>query len=399
MSKGLKFFLPVVVIAGGLLAAAVIVRARPTVEKVEREVQPPLVQVLDVQPEDVVLNVRAQGTVEPATRSGLSAQVAGRVVYVAPELSEGSFIRKGATLLRLDSADYELAVTQSEARVAQSHLRLEREEAEAEMAIEEWREMGIGVETQPTTLVLREPQLAEARAEIKAATAALDQAKLHLSRTSIRAPFAGRVVRKQVDLGQYVVPGSQVAEVYSTDTAEIELKVPQSELRFIDISLGKPGQSPLGARLTARLGDAEAVWSAQIVRTGSEIDPQTRMVSLIAEVEDPFGLRTPDTKPMPMGLFLDAEIEGIVANGVIVLPRAALRNGREVLVVENGSELYTRPVEVLRTTTEDVILTSGVETGETVCVSPLAVVVDGMKVRTQAADAPLEPIQSSEGRS
>ncbi|MFQ5524862.1 MAG: efflux RND transporter periplasmic adaptor subunit [Thermoanaerobaculia bacterium] len=386
MTKRFRVLLPILVILGSVAVAAMIVRARPAVERIEARAQPPLVRVIQVTREAIPLNVTSSGVVKAASQSTLVAQVGARVASLSADFAEGSFFRKGQVLARLDPRDFELAVTQAEARVAQAEVQLEREQAEVEMAIEEWTELGSG---EPATLVLREPQLAQARAEVKASRASLEQARLQLERSVIRAPYAGRVQRKLVDVGQYVNPGSPLAEVYSTDRAEIDLKVPQDELAFLQVSLGRPSGPQPAVRLNGRIGTTSVSWPARIVRTGSQIDPQTRMVSLIAEIDDPFSLADSHTAPLPMGLYLDAEIAGRTADDAIALPRAALRDDYRVLVVDPDNRLDIRDVEILRIGTREVVVTAGLESGEQVCISPLTAVIEGMRVRVQSTDEPV----------
>ncbi len=387
MKKRFRVLLPILVIVASVIAAAMIVKAKPAVQRVEQEVQPPLVRVVRVSREPVPLNVTSSGIVNPATRSTLVAQVGARVTNLSAEFAEGAFFREGQILIRLDPRDFELAATQAEARVAQAEVQLEREQAEAEMAIEEWGELGSG---EPSTLTVREPQLAQARAEVKAAKAAHAQARLQLERTVIRAPFAGRVEEKLVDLGQFATPGTPLARIYATDRAEVTLKVPQDELAFLDVTLGKPNGSRPRVVLSGKIGSTVATWPAAIVRSGARIDPQTRMVSLIAEVDDPFGLAGERTAPLPMGLYLDAEIEGRTAEDAIVLPRAALRPDDRILVVTGDDRIDIRDIDILRVDSQQVVVSSGLEIGEQVCISPLTAVVDGMRVRVQAQEQPIQ---------
>jgi RND family efflux transporter MFP subunit len=387
MTKQLRLFLPILVILLAAVAMAVIVKAKPDVKRTERTVQPPLVRVVEATRGSVALNVYSNGTVEPKTRSTLVAQIGARVASLTPAFAEGSFFDRGDLLVRLDPRDFELSVTQAEARVAQAEVQLEREQAEALMATEEWKELGNG---EPTSLVLREPQLAEARAGLKSAQAALQQAGLQLERTRIRAPFSGRLETKMVDVGQFVGPGTALARIYSTERAEVALKIPQDELAFLDITLGRPDGPQPRALLRGSIGAVDSSWPARVVRTGSRIDPQTRMVSIIAEIHDPFSLAGSHTAPLPMGLYLDAEIEGKTAEGAIILPRSALREDGTVLVVTPDGQLTIREIEILRTTPENVVVTGGLEDGEQICISQLAAVVDGMSVRVQSPDQPLE---------
>ncbi len=390
----LKILLPLLVVAGGVAVAAVIVNSRPEVERRSDSVPPPLVRAITVSLEDLRLNVESQGTVEPVTESTLVAQVPGQVVWVSPSFAEGAFFKRGATLLRIDPRDYELHVAQAEARVAQAQVGVEREVAEADLAKEEWQELGEG---EPSALTAREPQLAEARAGLRAAEAELERAQLDLSRTDVRAPFAGRVGSKLVDLGQFVGAGTRVAAVFSTDFAEIRLPVSEADLGFLEIDLGStpsPDARP-PVRLSGSIGGHEAIWEGSVVRSGSRFDERTRMLELFARVDDPFG--GGDRSPLPMGLFVQAEIGGREVTGVAVLPRAAIREGDQVLVIDEDRLLY-RDVELLRLAGEQAIVSSGLEEGEQVCISTLEVAVDGMSVRVQLEDDQIRTDQEEEAR-
>ena len=389
----LKILLPLLIVVVGVAAAAVIVKARPSVERQVDAVPPPLVRAMTVTFEDVDLDVASQGTVEPVTESTLVAQVAGQVTYVAPELADGGFFSRGRRLLSIDARDYELRVDQAEARVAQARVALEREQAEADLARQEWSELGTG---EPSSLTAREPQLAEVRAGARAAEAALEQARLDLTRTEIRAPFDGRVSRKLVDFGQFVGAGTPVAEVFSTDHAEIRLPVEEADLAFLDVDLGATPAAGAGpsVKLTASGDRSDQVWEARIVRSGSRFDQRTRMLDLFARVDDPLARRG-DCPPLPMGLFLSAEISGRTASDVVVVPRAAIRTQSRVLVVED-ERLHYRDVEVLRLDGDRAILSGGLAPGEQVCLSTLEAVVDGMAVRVELERPPIRTDQDAE---
>lgn len=380
MKRKAKIFLPMAVLAGAALLTAVIVKARPKVERQEISVPPPLVRVIEAERRDLDLIVRSQGTVQPRVESTLVAQVPGRIQGVASEFAVGGFFQRGQVLVRIEADDYRLGVAQAEARVAQAKVRLDLEKAEAELARQDWEELGEG---EPPSLVLREPQLAEARAGLRSAEAALEQARLNLSRTTIRAPFAGRIRDKRVDIGQYVSPGTPLAAVYSIDSAEIRLPVAQDQLAYLEIDLG-PGVddgSGLPVRLFGELGGQVRSWPARVVRSGGEFDPRSRMLPLYARIDDPFALRS-DRSPLPMGLFVRAEIAGRTVRDVVVVPRQALRSQDRILVVDSDSRLRFRSVEVLRIERDSVILSGGIDNGEQICISSLETFVDGMRVRT-----------------
>jgi RND family efflux transporter MFP subunit len=400
VSRKLKLVLPVLIVLVGVLGSLALVRAKRPVETVRPAVPAPLVRVVVVRPRDVRLDVTAQGTVLPRTETTLAAEVAGRVVAVASGFEVGGFVARGDALVSLDGRAYELALRRAEARVVQARLRLVQQEAEGRLAAEEWRDLAAAGEADP--LVLRQPQIAEARAALNAAEAEVEMARLDLEHCAVRAPFDGRVSRKEVDLGRYLTPGQPVATLAAIDYAEVRLPVADRELAYLDLPLayrdgGRPAAGPEVA-LLARFAGRRHVWRGRIVRTEGELDLTSRMLHLVARVADPYGRSAAAGRPpLTVGLFVEAVVVGRTLAGAVVLPRPALRDGGRVLVVDGEDRLRWRPVEVVRVEGERAVLDGGLEPGERVCVSPFDVVVEGMRVRTveeegfnaDAGDAPV----------
>lgn len=404
-----KAIIPIAILLVGALATRALISSRPQVETREVEPLAPLVRVLEVERQDLAFDVDAQGTVLPRTETTLIAQVAGVVIRTASSFETGGFFTQGETLIELDPRDYEVAVRRARAQVAQARLQVVQQEAEAEVAIEEWQELGEG---EPSALVTRQPQVAQAQAALEAAEAELEKAELDLERTHIRAPFDGRIRSKRVDLGQFLAPGTPLATIHATDYAEIRLPVADDQLAYLDLPFAyRGGKGAAGPEVTlrARFGRETHSWQGRIVRTEGELDSRTRMLNLVARVEDPYvapkGRKRndeaspddPSRPPLVVGMFVEAEIEGRPAEDVAVLPRSALLadgDDYQVLVVDGDSRLRFRDVEVVRLEGERAIVGDGLAGGETVCVSALDVATDGMKVRVAAAGEP-----ASKGRS
>ncbi|UCE02103.1 MAG: hypothetical protein JSW67_12705 [Candidatus Latescibacterota bacterium] len=175
--RGAKLIVPLLLLIVGVAGAMVMVRTRPKAETRRREVVPPLVRVLTVRKEDVRLFVHSQGTVVPRTQTTLVSEVDGLVLEVSDSFVSGGFFDPGQELLRLDPTDFELAVVRARSSVAQAEVRVALEEAEAEVALREWKDLGEGT---PAPLVTRGPQLQQARASLEAARASLKQAEVDL---------------------------------------------------------------------------------------------------------------------------------------------------------------------------------------------------------------------------
>ncbi len=385
MNKRLKVILPIGVIALGIIGAFVLAISRPEVETKAPEIPPKTVRVMEVRKQEVTMTVKSQGSVVPRTESALVAQVSGRVISVSPAFVSGGFFETGDILVSIDKTDYNLAVTQANYQVAQAELRIKLEEEQAALAIEEWKSLN-GDKPPTSSLVTREPQLAEAKAALAAAKASLELAQVNLERTNVRAPFAGRVRTKNVDVGQFVTPGSPIAVVYAVDYAEVRLPLPNESLSYLNIPYDfrgkKTNEKDSQVILRASFAGKTHEWEGYIHRIEGEIDARSRMIHVVARVENPYGKSEGARRPpLTVGLFVDAEIIGKTIHDVTIIPRSALRDDNRILVVDGEDRLHFRDVSLLRLNAETAYIQSGIESGEQVCISPLQTVVDGMAVR------------------
>ena len=384
---------PLAVLLAGIAAAGLLVRMRAAPARRPPEVLPPLVRVVPVERQTVRLRVHTNGTVIPRTESTLTAEVAGRIVSVSPRFVDGGFFEQGELLLEIDPADYREAVAAARARVAEAELRLAQERAAADVARREWRELG---RERGSPLALRELQVAQAQAALEAARAAAERAERDLARTRIVAPYAGRVRQKLVDLGQFVGRGVALARVYAVDRAEVHLPVSSRELAWFDAPLARRGDAPRGrgpaVTLTARIAGREHQWTGRITRTIGEIDPRSRVITVVAEVTDPYGRGGPAGRPpLAVGTFVDAAIEGHVVGHAFVVPSEAFFDDDTVLVVDDDLRLRFRDVSVVKENRDDVVVSGGLEDGMRVLVTPLDAVTEGMRVRIAGPERTAPP--------
>lgn len=381
--KVIRFLLPVLVVALGVTGAALLVKYGKKTEPEEIPFVPPLVEAADVVFQDYQFKVRAQGSVSARTEIDLVPEVSGKVARVSSSLTAGGFFEAGDELLAIESRDFELGVVRAKSQLAQAAAALAREEAEASVAMKEWKELGSGA---ASPLLRREPQLAQARAAVHAAEAAFEQAERDLARCVLRAPFAGRVERRSVAAGQFVTRGAPVARIYAVDYAEVRLPLPAEELAYLDLPLEFRGEAKRAAgpavTLRANFAGSQHEWQGGIVRTEGRIDARNRMIYAVVQVEDPYGRTGVSARPpLAVGLYVDCEIAGKTAKNAVALPRRALRNKDELWVIDGEKKLFIRKVEVLRAGRDEVIVGSGLEAGELVCVSSLDAAVNGMSTR------------------
>ncbi len=389
MTEWQKIALPaaILVLAGmgglGLIASA------PKIESVTPEKVYPVVRVMEAIPSNIPMWVRSQGTVVPRTESDLVPEVSGPVVWISPALVSGGFFNEGDLLFTIDPRDYEAAVARARAEVS----RAEGEDEHARAELRRQRGLAKSKATSPSHLSNARRASRVTGAALDTARIALEQAQRELDRTTITAPFQGRVREEHIDMGQFVGRGAPVAKLYATDFAEIRLPIADRHLAFLDLPNFRSGaqldEGP-AVILLASFAGREHQWIGRIVRTEGEIDSRSRMVHVVARVEDPYGTKAAleeqgeseldPRPPLAVGLFVRAEIAGPPAKNAIAVPRSAVRNNQQVLIVDETDHLYERDVEVIRIDHEEVLIRVSLVDGERICTSPLQIIVDGMQV-------------------
>ena len=381
-------FMPIAIFAG-LVAIAVIIWMNPPETPQRPQFSGPTmtVETIPVLPRDYRIMLQSYGTVQPRTRSMLVAQVGGQIVEINENVRDGGFFEKGDTLGQIDPRDYEADVQIALASLADAKQVMAEAIARSDQAREDWERLGN--EGEPSKLVLRVPQLEAARAGVGSAESALTKVKLDLERTSIVAPFAGRVIRKLVDLGQVVGPNTQLAEIYATDVVEIRLPLRNRDLGFIDLPESYrhsgPRETSIDVLIKSDLIGNEK-WQAKLVRTEGAIDESARQLHVIAQIDDPFGPRSEGRSPLKIGQYVTAEIEGKTLPGALVIPNSAIYQGSYVYTVEDDI-LRRRDIEIAWQNDIDAVVDNGLELGMDLVMTPLGQVTSGIRVSVLGAES------------
>lgn len=389
----LRLFIPFAILVLGALGAW---RMGIPVAAPKPEALPPQLlktEILELQRSDFAVMLDSQGSVRAHYTTTITPQVAGNLIKIHDAFEDGAFFQKDEVLAELDPADFQVAVYAAESRLARSEAILIQEEARAKQARLNWQDLGYDEE--PSDLVLRIPQLKEAKATVDAAKADHQQALRNLERTKIRAPFAGRVQQRVVGLGQAVGGSTPLGEVFATDFAEIRLPLSPRQLDFITLP-SRPGDPEVAVTLTDALGGAEsAQWQARIVRTEGSIDESSRELFAIARIDDPFGLVS-GKPPLRIGQPVRASIRGKVLEQVFVLPRHALRGVNRIYLVDRKSPAIQRTeIEPVWSTADVLVVRDGLEAGQWLSTTRLPYAPDGAPVQVietpSAAEAPPLP--------
>ncbi len=393
------------------------------------------VQVIAVPSAEVVPTASGHGTVQPARTWEAVAQVKGKILEKHPRLQKGALLEAGTLLLLIDPADYELAITQSEAdiaatraqiqeldakaknsaaslRIEQKALALSRKELERFQSVFErggisrsdleTQERSLlaqqqSVQNQKNTLSLIPSQKALLEAQLAKQEAQLTANRRDLAHTEVRLPFTGRIAEVNVELNQYVREGEVLTVADDLERAEVEIQIPMERMAALIRSdaplnlLENPAQAanksfPLKAAIRLREGNIDAAWKGRFARFSDTLDPKTRTVGVILEIDDPYSRVQPGVRPpLLKGMFVEAMLSGKPQVQSLVIPRSALHNGQVYRVTaDNRLQLQTVKIGLLQP--EYAVITGGLAEGERIVVTDLIPAIDGMLLRP--VDAP-----------
>ncbi|GAA5483480.1 efflux RND transporter periplasmic adaptor subunit [Haloferula sargassicola] len=394
----IRIAIPLLILfVGGLLAWRISI-PEPPPEMEHVEPQRLKTEVIELHATDYQVELDSQGVVRAHHETPLTPTISGTIITIHPNFEDGAFFKQGEVLAELDPADYTASVEGARSRLAQAEAALAQEEARAKQARLNWDDLGY--QEEPSDLVLRKPQLKQARANVDAAKAELDQAERNLERTKIRAPFDGRVRRRLVGLGQAVGASTDLGTLFATDFAEVRLPLTPEQLDFIDLPAHEDDPS-VPVTLVDALGTGRgepASWPGRIVRTEGSLDPASRELFVIARVDDPFGLSS-DHPPLRLAQPVRALIKGHVLKQVYVVPRNSLRGVNIIyLVDQEDPSIIRHEIDPVWSTADELVVPEGLEEGQWLAVTRLPYAPDGAPVEILDSP-PAEPgsLTSGEG--
>ena len=373
------FGLCILIVGAGVFAAVRFIQTRPKPPQRQPAPISPLVETMAVQtgPETVVIQVL--GTVVPSRQTHVRAEVAGVVRDVAAGFMPGATVTAGAPLLNLEAEDFRLDVAARQADLDSAKAALDLELGYQKVARHEWELLQKdGQAVEDAALALRRPQLAQAQAKVRQAETALNQARLDLSRTTVKAPFTGLVLEKDVEKGSRVSVTDTLATLVDVREYWVEATIPVDRLPWVTL----PAKDRSGSLVRVRSQASGAEREGRILRLRGDLEEQGRLARIIVSLPRPL-----ETEPAPilLGEYVRLDIEGRRLDGVTSLPRAALRENDTVWVARNAT-LDIRPVSVVWRDTRTVLVKEGLAPGELVVTSELATPIQDMPL-TLAQDS------------
>lgn len=381
MGKVIKIMLPSGIIAASFIAVFLMTVAKePPVKNATPEAIPRY-EVNEIHSQLVQVVVDLFGEVKAESELTLIAEVSGRIESIHPAFNAGGTIDANEVLIKIKDEDYRLAVVQAEAQVAIADLALQENIADAEVAR---KQLPSGSHT---PLALKQPQIAQARAQLKAAEAGLQKARLDLARTAITLPFTSRIRSKLVGVGQYVPVGVSLGEAYSTENAEVRLAFTDDQLIQLGISMGYKAekQDALKVKVTANVAGRDYEWWGWLARVDAAYERQTRLIYGYVKVEAPYEqVRGQEKMPLAIGSFISAQVRATEPIRAYVIPSEALHYGNRVYVVNNG-QVFSKRLSVFQQRSESLVVLDGLKDGDLIVTSPVSAVVEGARAEAVVA--------------
>jgi RND family efflux transporter MFP subunit len=337
-----------------------------------------VVEVVPLKAGSQPVKLQATGTVTPALEITLRARVSGEIVEVSPEFIAGGTFRKGERILKIDPADYRLALEQKKAALAEAEFQLKLEEGQRDIAAREWELITSGTDETDADreLALRVPHLKYRAAKLEAARAELEKAELDLARTEVRASFNAVVVDRLTDLGTQASTQDSLATLAGTDVFYVRASIPVDRLQWIECDPEKG--SP--AMVTRGMGD---VRKGRVVRLESQLEEVGRMARVLIAIETPLK----GEHPVLLNEYVRVEIKGASVEEAYRIPRAALHDDRFVWLTTPKGTLEIREVDVTWRDASSVIVSGGLNDGERLILTNLSTPINGMKLRVEGDPA------------
>ncbi len=423
LTRKSSIFIPVIV---AVIAIMLLQQNKKTPEQIphyelKQTVSYANAQILDVSPQIITY-----GTVKPGKSWHAFSRVKGKVVYKYPNLKKGAIIESGTLLFQIDPVEYQLAIAQIEAEISGleaqiSELSIKEKNTAATLDIEEaalklaqnelTRKKKLASEGSVSSsdlesqqrILLQQQQVVLAHqntlrllpsqkrlleAQLKSLQSRLESEILHLSYTETRMPFTGRVAETTVEMDQYVREGDNLVTADDLSLAEIELQIPIVQMNILmnehrkinTINTGQRAYDQLGISVLVQLneGSINANWEGRFARISDTLDPKTRTIGMIVEVDRPYqNIEVGRRPPLAKGMFVKVILKAKTLQQQLVIPASALHNAK-IYLINNEDRLEIRDVNVVIRQPDYLVIDPVIENSDRVVISDLSPAIDGM---------------------
>jgi membrane fusion protein, multidrug efflux system len=371
-----KFVFPAVLVAAIGLSGCQREKAPPVAAA------PPQVLVAKVEPRDVPIIEEWIGTLDGSANVDIRARVQGYIQEIA--FKEGSAVKEGDLLLRIDPRPYEAALAQAKAELGQATAVQQKAEQDEQRQTELFNKKIVSQQDYANAV---QANLA-AKANVEAARAALDQAQLNLDFATISSPLTGVVGRTDLSVGDFVAAGSSGAPVTTVSTVDpIKLVFSVSEKDYLEAAdrireiLAKPLDQREATVELIRADGKLHPYKGRFLAADRQVDEKTGTIRISAIFPNPGNILRP-------GQYARLRIKMQERAGALLIPQRAvleLQGRNFVWVVDDANKVSQRKVTVGPRFGSDWVIEDGLKQGERIVVEGLQNVRDGATVQPSTA--------------
>ncbi|MBL0731421.1 MAG: efflux RND transporter periplasmic adaptor subunit [Desulfosarcina sp.] len=397
-SRFLKIILPFLIIIIGSAIAWYLHETAPKARKKSPVKPAEHVHVMPAHRTTEAITLHLMGNVIPSREILLKPRVSGKIIDINQKFMIGGCFNKGDFILQIDPEDYELAVKRKKSNVTIAANDLTLEIGHQDVAKREWELLSQNMLNQnkldqdktgdefDRELALRQPQLEKARSILLAARAELEQSRLDLERTCVKAPFNGIVLQKFVDTGSQVSTQDRLAVLAGTNEFWIKVSIPVDRLQWLVIPKTNGDIGSHAKIIYGNNPDQHFERKGRVIKLLGDLETEGRMARILVSVDDPLDLQLDPEKaeaaasPLLLGDYVRVEIHGRSIEKIFNIPRTALHNNRVWIVKEDG-RLDIRDVEIIWNNTRTVFVKDSLNENERIVISDIAVPTANMPLK------------------
>lgn len=351
---------------------------------------PPVVTYVTVNPQNVTVTSELPGRLEATRIAQVRARAAG--IVLKRVFQEGSDVKAGDVLFRIDPAPFQASFESTQAAVAKA----EANQAQAALKVQRYRPL---VEVNAISKQEFDDALTgqkQAEADLATARAARQNARLNLSYATVTAPITGRIGRAQVTEGALVGQGeaTPLATIQQLDPIYVTLTQSSTEILRLRQAMASGQLKSAGkdkARVTLVTEDGNTYpQSGTLLFSDMSVDENTGAITLRASFPNPQRFLLP-------GMFVRAKLEQAVNENAIVVPQQAVMRspeGASVMLVGADNKVVAQPVKTGSSQGENWIVSQGLKAGDRVIVEGLQKVKPGAAVKPELWQGPGKPAQA-----
>lgn len=353
---------------------------------------PAQVGVVTVQPQTVPVMAELPGRLEALRTAQVRARVAG--ILQKRLFTEGADVKEGQALFQIDAATYQAALDSALATQAKAEANL----AQASALVERYQPLQAAKAISPQDFLNAQVAQRQAQADVAAAKAAVQTARINLGYAAVTSPISGRIGRALVTEGALVGQGeaTQLALVQQINPLYVNFTQPANEVIKLKKAMEAGAIKKLGnqaAAVRVVLDDGtEYPLQGKLLFSDLSVDPTSGQVSLRAELPNPQGLLLP-------GMYVRVRLEQAEVDGGVLLPQQAVTRtsqGDTVMVVDAEGKVSPRPIKLGGARGNQWVVLGGLKAGE-------QVMVDGfqkmMNPKAPVKAVPWTPPQSADAAS